>query len=378
MDQRSLLSFFDKSLPLCSKDPVITNMCGLVGIIILSVLSPVIICLCLLCFAMLAVVVLTLTVVFYFLCVGFYYAKYLGRRSRLIAKPFLILVTLIPYCFGYCIVWVFVSSVITLTNFLEYTLIGLVINYKTYLLIVLSISTSLSYVYGCYRSTNESYNKLRKLLFDECIKLQKHRDSIQETKETESTVTVTVNQQMITIKMRTTNGQTTVIAVDIGNQLQTTAADQLQQPTTTPVSADSNPNTTTESLKTKLVYKDNHGSKLIKKTLFDDACSKFKPLAETFLIMVFNMFILVLFVSLISVAVLWLTPRTEIGRVAQASITVFVASIPYIISVTSSDVSNTKLHKLDIENRLKEFVQSYLKESESTGDEETEDTFEYV
>ena len=85
-----------------------------------------------------------------------------------------------------------------------------------------------------------------------------------------------------------------------------------------------------------------------------------------------------LFVSLISVAVLRLTPRTEIGRVAQASITVFVASIPYIISVISSDVSNTKLHKLDIENRLKEFVQSYLKESESTGDEETEDTFEYV
>lgn len=77
------------------------------------------------------------------------------------------------------------------------------------------------------------------------------------------------------------------------------------------------------------------------------------------------MFILLLFVLLVTVAVLTLTPRTEFGKITQASIAVFVAAVLYILSIISSDVSNEDLHKLDMENRLKEFVQRFLNESQT-------------
>ena len=235
------------------------------------------------------------------------------------------------FLFSYAIVLYLLAifNVLLLEKFLRYTLIGLAVNHKTYLPVAWSISAVFYNIHRIYHSTNGMYNRLRKLLFKVCIKLQQQRDIAQKTKESESVVKTT-----------------TLTDVDV---------DDIPHAEPTALAS-----TKDDSFKTKLVYNDENGSKLIQEKLFDKACSKFLPYAV--MIMVFKMFIVSVVLLVTLVAVWTLVPRTELERVAQVFIAVFVAAVPSIWSVISSDGSCEELHKLDTENRLTKFVQEYKQE----------------
>ena len=108
-------------------------------------------------------------------CYPIHTALFISRGKRFV---------LLCYCLSLCIsathIVMTINSAVLLTSFVTYTVIGLVLNYKLYLPLLSAVILVISYVYHCYHTTNESFDELRKLVFEVCIKQQRQLDSSEE------------------------------------------------------------------------------------------------------------------------------------------------------------------------------------------------------
>ena len=252
------------------------------------------------------------------------------------SKRFILLCICLSLCTLIAHIIMAVESAVFLMLFVTYTIIGFVLNYKLYLPLVSAVVLVISYIHQCYHTTNDSYDELRKLVFEVCIEQQSQLDSSVENN-------VIVNHQSQQEQHEELQGY------EMRQRGHLTALDETPR---------------------KLVYiNENTGSPLISKKLFENICWKLKPTGATFCGMVTKMVALTMFVLMVIIVVLTLTPQTEVGVLIQSAITLFVGNLPRVFFGSSNNTAQKGLQILETKKCIQHCVIKYLESGELSGEQ---------
>ena len=325
-------SCFWNFFPLCCQDNRTISKVWKIPTWVFCILSP--------CFLLFCVLYIFSSIV---VCIPYFaIISYLMHSAIHISDniAFIILFCLLSIFVSFIQIMIIVVSAVHLTAFVTYTLIGFVLNYKLYLPLVSAVILVISYIYHCYHTTNESYDELRKLVFEVCVEQQRQLDSSEENN-------VVANHQ----SQQEQQGERQPLLQGCGTRQRGRLA-------------------TGDETTQKLVYIDeNTGSLLISKKLFENICWKLKPVGPTFCVMVAKMVALTMFVMMIFVVVLTLTPPTEFGVLTQSTVTLFVGSLPRVVLGSSNNTAKKELQILGTKKCIKHCVMYYLENGELSGEQ---------
>ena len=336
-------SCFWNFLPLCCQETRKISKIWQIPTCIICILSPCCFIACVLYSSLIVLIFPLIIVILY----PMHCALHISHN-----KAFVILCFLLSIFFIYIQYMIITLSAIRLTAFVTYTIIGFVLNYKVYLPLVSAVILVSNYVYQCYHTTNESYDELRQFVFEVCIEQQRQLDSSAENK-------VIVNHQRLR-PVQPTPSQ----AQDVqhGERQPLLQGCRVQQ--------EDHLATGDEIPSRKLVFTDeDDGSPLIPKRLFENIYWRLKPTGVTFCAMVTKMVALTMFVMMIVVMVLTLTPRTEFGVLTQATVTLFLGSLPQVLVIFSNSKAKKTLLVLKIKKNIQHCMMNYLENGELSAEQ---------